>query len=514
MSSSVISYDSKRLVPAPFITINKQFQKSVNGDIVGSLFNITVNGKLVALRGSPSASGFVTNADNWSADNFWIVAGNPPDEFVGSIRLSQMQNKIESMRNAFSKSNEGRSFEIQPCNGVAPIKFNPRIIDINFDEGTWFDTVDYTITLEADLLYGPVVPSGEDSFNNIYLSDVTESWNLEDANQPMNEKQHHTYRLTHTLSAVGKKFYDEQGLVVKEAWEQAKDYVITRTGIDNSIIRDSGNLFLSSNLQGFNHVRSNNVDKSAGSYSTVETWLVLAASGGIGSSGNALEGFEISTDSTRDTAIKTVSIDGNIQGLESNIFPASTGDSDFLTRETKYVAASGKFSAIEPLLITRAQVYSNLILNTVPVSSRIGRNPVLGTINYSFQYDTRPSTCIPGALSEIITISDTNSNDVFAIIPVLGRQAGPVLQNINTITETRRQISVELVMPTSSGCANTVDGVTTLLNASPKSKVNKIILAFEGHLDANYAQVFKASDTNSWNPIEGAFTRNVEFVYQ
>ena len=518
---TVVSYDGKRITPAPFVNITKNFNKNAGGEIVGATYDITVTGKLVLGKGSPSESGFATDPASWSTDNFWFVGGTPADEArSASTQLRTMQRKSESLRNLFRDSAEGKSFEIQPCDGTAPLKFNPRIVGLDLADGPWTDFIDYTVNLETDIIYGVLIPSGEDTFNigtvSQFITDAQESWILEDADVPENVHStlQHTFRLTHNVSAVGKRFYDETGLLEKEAWEQAKDYVIQKLGITTADLRSSGNMFVPNDIQAFNHIRSETIDRGAGSYIATETWLLLNASGINESGGRAFEDFDITTDASNDRAIKTVSINGTITGLETMIFAASTGDADQMVQTTKYASASGFFNIVENQLFGRAQTYSGLSLNMQPVRTVVGKNPVLGLINYTFDYDTRPSTCISGALSEIITISDTNPNDVFAILPVLGRQAGPVLQNINTFTESRRSVSIEVVMPTPSGCANTFETVAALIDAKPDSKVAVIMDAFEEHLDNNFVKVFRESDTSEWNPVENRYSRVTAWVYQ
>lgn len=506
-------YGNKLLRPTPFVSISKNFQRTANGEIVGSLYNIVLNGTLVAWRGSPSASGYLVDQTNWSPDNFWTASGAPADESSSTIRFKALSRKTESIRNLFSKLNEGKTLQLQPCDGSTPLSCNPRIAGpITFEEGKWYNTVKYSVPLEADVIYGFVIPSGEDNFSQ-YIADANENWLIEDAQTPENENVQHTFRLTHNIFAQGKRFYKDDGTIPKEAWQWAREYVLDRLGIDNTFVRSSGSLFLPSFYGGFNHVRSVTPDIKNGSYSVTETWIL--------SSGDTLEDFEISTDISTNTALKTVVVNGSVRGLETLTYPDPTGNSntDFSFAETgvhttKYTAAKNKFNKVQDQLHGRAQSYSGLTLNTQPRASRIGRNPVQGVINYAYTYDTRPSTCISGALSEVITISNNYSNDVFAVIPVLGRAAGPVLQDINTITETNRTLNVELVMPTPSACATNTAGMITLLNASPKSKVDNIVNAMSGALSSVYSQVFKSEDNDNWNPTEATYSRQVSWVFQ
>ncbi len=46
MSTTTLSYNGNKIQPAPFVEIVKNFNRSANGDIIGTTFTINVNGKL------------------------------------------------------------------------------------------------------------------------------------------------------------------------------------------------------------------------------------------------------------------------------------------------------------------------------------------------------------------------------------------------------------------------------------------------------------------------------------
>ena len=49
------------LTPAPFVSIDKNYDKAGNGEILGVRYTITLNGTLVADRGSPSTHSSASN---------------------------------------------------------------------------------------------------------------------------------------------------------------------------------------------------------------------------------------------------------------------------------------------------------------------------------------------------------------------------------------------------------------------------------------------------------------------
>src|SRR5690606_3496765 len=130
---------------------------------------------------------------------------------------------------------------------------------------------------------------------------------------------------------------------------------------------------------------------------------------------------------------------------------------------------------------------------------------------YTYEYDDRPCNFVTGALSEVITINDNDPTDVFASLTVLGRAAGPILQDIGTVTAATREVSIELVMAIPTGCDSGNCGV--LITSSPRNQVNNLLCCLEGELTDAYNQVFKSQDTSSWSPKTGRYTRTVQWTY-
>lgn len=492
---SVVSYDSKKIIPAPFVNFTKTYQTTGDGEKVGSNFAISLQGTIVSFKGSPSSSG-----------TWWTVSDYPPDETISNdASLAALIRKEEAIRELFSV--DGRSLEVQAADGSQPMKCNPRVTNINFAAGNWYNRVQYSVDLEADVVYVNGTALGEDSFTE-YISTGSESWSFEtDDARAENADLPRTYRLTHSVSAQGKRFFNDAGNLQKPAWQWAKDWVTPKLGFNTSIALSSGINKLPSFYQGYNHVRNENTDERGGSYSVTETWIM--------SSGNALEDFTISTRDAVAGGNITVSIEGNIVGLE-------TRDSDFFVTSTKYNNANTKFTAIQSLLHTRAQTYSSVTLNSSPTNTTIGRNPVNGTISYSYEYDDRPSNLITNSKSEVISVQDSFNVDVFAAIGVLGRSAGPVLQNINTKQPTTRSLSMEIIFPAASGSAT-----NRLVTSHPRnvaavnSDINDVISAVEpvgagllNNAGTAASTSYIGSQTENWDGNTGRYSRQISWTWE
>lgn len=487
-----MSYDGYSFNPVPLIsTLSKNYIRNGAGEIIGSIFSMQLEGTLLTTSGEGSYQ-----------------------------TIDSLQDELRTALNG-----DCGLFTID-CDGSPLLTAYPRILDIQFSKtsNNWVFTTDYTISLEFD---DQPAGSGEDSgIMPPYVQSVNEDWQIEflDTSNRYDwnlaggvDNVPYQLRLTHNVSAVGKRHCDANGLE-KSAWEQARDWVLPKLGYDSSVVTASGvfNLCPDDNWTPYNHFRTNQINKTDGSYSVTETWLVINENT-TGIANNAVEDFTITVNSAADDPLTNISVQGTIQGLESRLYNSSQENcTGFNISETKYASASGYWNIIQSRLYDRVNFLapSGININSTPLNTSIGYNPSRGTINYTYNYNNRPSLCITGSKFESFSINDTNQSDVFASIAVPGRTAGPVLQNINTKTAARKELIVEIVMNPATGCLNSASAVAQYLLQSPKSQVDDIVSAFETNLENNYAQVFKDNDTENWNATNGRYTRNVGWTYQ
>lgn len=486
---SYVMYNSQRLIPAPFVSVQKEYQRSQDGTPIGSVFRLNVRGTVIAYMGSPKVDG-----------SFWSQPGYPPDETIpDSSRLKAIIRKQEAIRELFS--NDGYLFEIQSADGSQPMKCNPRVISIDFAEGLWYDRIDYTIVLECDILYVNGQPLGEDQFSS-FISDFSEGWAFETDETPEGLNLPRTYRVSHTVSAVGKRFIDDSGTLVKPAWQHARDYVLPRLGFNPTMALSSGINNLPSYYGGYNHVRNSTQDELAGTFSVTENWILA--------SGKAIEEFEVSTKVEQGVGLTGVSINGTITGLEER-------NSDMQLLTTKYTNANSKFTSISSSLLTRAQNYAGITLNPVPLSKTIGRNEINGIISYSYEYNNRPTNLFSGTILENISLAEKFPGDVFAVIPVIGRAEGPVLQSLSTFTERTVSLNIELAVPPVS-LGSTVESMRSALYNNPRvMQPNVFNMLFEAARPSqNYTNQkieFVNPPVENWDATSGRYNYSVEFVF-
>ena len=144
-------------------------------------------------------------------------------------------------------------------------------------------------------------------------------------------------------------------------------------------------------------------------------------------------------------------------------------------------------------------------LNINPLSTSFGYNNKAGTVTYSYNYNNRPYNCVAGARLENISFNETNPNDVFASLTILGRTAGPLFQDIGTSGARTKEISIEAVLPVwdSGRCT-----LLSSIGAGIPDDYDSLVSGYQTYLTDNFSGVFVNNDTKSWNPKDGRFTWN------
>lgn len=523
-----VYYNSQSIIPAPFVNISRTYSKSGDGTTLGQVYSIILTGTLVAGRGGLSP----TDTDTSDAT---VLAS-------GQLHLTDLLNRRTALESLFSV--EGKTLEIQGFDGSAGTKFNPRILNIQFDDGLWNTTVPYTISMEAD----DVQSSGQ-AFNN-YISSASETWELAHGELDI------TYSVSHNLTAQGKLHYEPDGSTSGTAYGYAKRWVYERLVPTGTLISATGNTnidnwsgvpFLSSgtlqwsagltfnyssgvwvsgagltNTQFYNHIRQESADKTNGVCSVNETWLV--------SKEKSIEDYTANVNYSNETGLTSVTVEGSINGLEVR---------DPVTHNLlvpKWENAASYYAALKaidpttisppirtvglPYLISRVEKTllpsgspSNAFLNEKALSTTEGYNALRGVINYSFNYDNRMNNWVSGSLIENIQIVDVGQNQVVGIIPVIGRAKGPILQAINTSDAMSRTLSISCVVPkTLASAPSGINAIGDVIKNKPD--VSNIVSQVIPSGTSGKNRYFMTQNQEDWNPRTGAYQKNVAWVYE
>jgi len=563
-----------QITPAPLVSVSTQILKNGAGEPFGVSYAITLTGTVLDNKGSPYAFYGPSNTlYNFVGGGSPTVDGPYGAFSTASSATQQLVPRGESLTAVMSKQSALRALFATDGQKLAITDWNtgdpnfvcyPRVISVDFQEGAYVERADYTITLEADtLLFGDgdstssvenegsliasdgVARSGITesqllaSLSGAFIADFSEDWAIEvDEAQGESVELPRSYRVTHNINATGKTHFGPpptpgSSPIKYKAWEQAKKFVQHRlsenaTEYPNIMGKiGSGTVNLVNTYRGFNHTRTENLSESAGTYSVSETWLIA--------SGTAYENFNLSISSSTDNPFVNVSIDGNIKGL-TEYSPSGFGGNDSNTNNGgsnpatppsgAYDNALGKYNQITNNgqfgltsdVYKRANNTVAVALNSQPKSVSLGANQYTGEITYNLQFDNRPTNIISGVLAESISVNDTYPGDVFAILPVIGRKTGPILQYIGGRTEYKRDISINLTMDYTKIPYGS--GRNTLLLKKPSiveptaGQLGDLINELSPANEPGVRKYFISPPSESWNPKEGTYSFNLSWTYE
>ena len=566
--------------PCPLINITWNTVFNEDGPL-GGKYDITLTGTILDNAGSPiytySAENDTATWPTRYGGSKPAPTVYPVD--VGQLgALKSILAKQVALRELFSKTcAKIEVASVNPGDTEPVITFYPKFISINFAEGIWVDKCDYTVTLEAEFLldrsdnvigsesyatktFKPGDPGWQlNTRLNIntlldriggFVEDFQESWSLEpedgqgNTTPPNSNKEHLTrvYRLTRNISAKGKNItaYNCFGTRPPEfykAHEQARRYVINHiqssgttlnhwddypspTNLPAHFVLASGLLNLSTQTHaGYNHSRTENLDITQGTYSVQDTWIL--------SSGNATENYSLSLSASEGDPRHRVSIEGTIRGLTS--IPASGsifGGNYDGNENTAYENAINKYREITNFgqfglmahTFKRAQnAAGGITLNHVPLSVALGTNEFTGEINYTIEYDDRPLNTIGGVSFESVSVTDTYPGDVFAVIPVIGRATGPILQYMGTRTEYRRTLSLEVIVDRNT-TQNPNSRASLLqkpsLSGPSRAGIIDAVNAYSPGREPGIRKYFVSPPQETWYPKSGRYKLTVDWTYE
>ena len=513
-------YGDYQFDPRPLFTTNKEIIKTPSNNTLATKYSLTLEGTILPTGIDP-------------------VEGNIPG-------LTTVLSGTNVLRDAFSQDFK---LLLLQCGSDSPlISGYPKVtsVDVANSNDNYIRRADYTINLELSSLTGSVSePGGINCAGSLVggtnlsasgLISLTDEFTIEfvdervggdisnfDNTLTADQLSHYgfgggfqsmpsVFSLQRTLSAQGDTLagtgceIDGVGEYI-EPWERAKNYVSANLGLNSSMTGLVGLMGLSGTpaLNVVNNFRNVSVNKTEGTVNATETWI--AATGDY----LGTEDFEVTVERAIDNPFTTVSVNATIQGYASINYeggvPSTTG-----TKFSNALAMwSGAGSNVSGSILPRVVgVYHGLpswkgnpsdqrFINIEPLSESIGYNPIGGTVTYSNSYNDRPPHCAPNALTETISFSFNEPNDVFASLTILGRSAGPLLQEIGTVGPRTRDISIDAVIAASTGC-------DIYSVADPPTDYDALITAYEARLNAEYSQVFTNSFSKSWEPKVGHFT--------
>jgi len=599
--------DTSYLLPAPLVTFDKNYIHSDNGETVGASYGITLAGQILPNKGNPIVDSG-TFLSTFSTDG-WTSTISPDDDPNHGIEVNDnllsIMGKQEQIRKLFAIG-QAVKVEILDLNlkdGGKGIKFIGKVLSINFpNEGRWLNPCPYTISFESANFIESSDPGtfssnhSEDEFN-YFVSNASENWSVKEAEDKIytgdnSQPTFKTYEITHNVSAVGQAVYTDTGVYVAGGdraqttngrydapylnglapWQQASGYVqeVLEMGSGNfpggafalnSDTFNFGNVFFGSNGNNTyiltDRTISEDINIRGGGYSIAETFKAIpsgALDGGI----PVIHTNKVNVNRGED-GTTAVSIDGTIRGMNSvSPIGADRHENNSYANAVSYyntyleglVGGTASSSRFYHLAKTASELNW---LHPYPKSYTTGLNSAQGVLTYTYSYDDRPPNIISGSIHEDIEVNDTYPGQLFATIPIIGRNQ-PVLQYVNSRSEYKRSLKINVQMATfannwvtDSGAIITADGYwsdavgfDTTVGAAGNDGVNwwlntrKPSIVSSGDFGkifeaanpanetlangfANYVlptRVFYSAPQESWNPRTGKYTYSVEWVYE
>ena len=523
------------------------------------IFTSSVDNKKLMIGGAPTlsdAKGYVGPFPRYSISREEIATGD--GTFINSkytinvtgtatinksdsqdmMTLGERQNRVQGEaikalnfnRQEFPKLCEGK-LEIEPYGGGGnAIAFkDARLTGVELPEQNedtaGVQNLEYSFTFEAyqnDSTGGNTGDFGDSATPPYLLSSAEENWDFSpndgqavflSASGAINK----TWILTHTVSGTGKKSFAGSNLEGDgEAWRQASQYVQSRVRdtkaglVDGDIMNnedldakfqplcmdkeDEIGLILVDLVEThtvYNHARTISSDQGAGTYSVTDTWLVAI------SAAMATAEFDITEDIDQSASAVIVTVSGTIQGISTGGAADLIDDrfdnaeamlGIFLAGAELFDLASGSYTGPEALINVRK-------------TKNISKSKAAGSITFSVSYDDQ-ELITEGAIKEGVTISYDNyavngiQNQKVAIIGVLNKLDGPVIQDMGTTDEMKLSVSADITMGMDFRDAKP-DGTAFLLIVAPE--------IFSG--DSK-----RQSTSETWDPFTGVYNLSLSIV--
>lgn len=338
------------------------------------------------------------------------------------------------------------------------------------------------------------------------------------------------YTITHTISAEGIINHKDS----REAFEEAYNYVESKKkdslavsdkdvfnrnlfstvnqrtlGVSGqpSIVVDDGQI---NQYSEYNKVRTCSSDVVGGSYSITTIFFLSRENSLIDITGNY---------NRDESGESSISVEGTIKGL-STLNPTAVQHDKIAQARITYVNIAGDLGPSSKIYKFALDIYgryqidkSGVALRDKPLNYSFGENKGAGTISFNVSYKVAPSalvallTGITGALVATATITDKNrfmagyDENVIVTIPIIGRSAGPILQNMSTTNERTRTALIDVTLE---------QKYRTPINDLVRSQT----LAQVASYAPSGARVYIRQFNENWDWTAGKYQGTLEWVYE
>ena len=541
-------YGDYQFKPAPLVNISREKYVTNNGTVLGGGYRVTLDGTL--LPGTVQGSG-LTGDDLAGAITLPKASGHRYDGQANAYNSFRAKDDLLHALNEDNKLFYVNFLGSGPmCSGTGMYSSDTVVNSIEFSSpDQWVKRVEYSIELfcrnQLSLNKGGTTGILDG------ISGILQSQEQEYSVEMLAKPQQFGSGATPMWLQVGVNT-SQQSLPGLGA-DIAAPSVSLKTPIDNFVtgvgfegkFRGANTATLTNRTHSYNELNS--------THSYNDTYIVKDTSGdfkGLGiPTGNVIDTFSVDVESSLESAIVTVSIQGELRGIEPHygtISLSGSGEPGPLKQgggnkmsTAIYEAQSYLDQAIynntgdgtdaydfkergNPLLSNRANTaYSGvgtpavrlLGLNPEPLSKSIGYNNSEGIITYSLSYNNRPENCYSGALSETISITRGRPIPVHANLTILGRSLGPILQDIGTKSASTTECSIEaVVLPWTGFCTGDVFGNVDYYH-TPTGFYDELVSAVESGIGDEFDTHFRTADSINWDPKTGRLGRTCAWIH-
>jgi hypothetical protein len=413
--------------------------------------------------------------------------------------VSEVLNKQKELDDEL-KSNKSYTIEINNSNGqLLKTFYGCEVQSINHEEGVYVSYSKYSITFET----------GNSRENTYYHTDFSYSLAI-----TLNEDYSHLnaagtellsspgyYIATETINATANYGSGKHGSV------NALDFVNSKSRFSSSA---GESIYLSGSGWKGNESGTHYKVKNYRSGTTVDpttrevtktATFILAPNANYQ---KALAQYNLEYSSSVEDPNVTYTITGSVLGLKGVSDAANV--THMSNAQLGYNSFSATFLAKIKATFPAAAVAATQV-NSTSFSWNSTRNYNAGTIEFSVVYNTRPTNDITGDDGKVITSfekiesTDSGGTTVLNIVPVIGRELGPILQDTGTVSERTRDFTLEVVYLKGKGSSNG-PGTSDIVDdyAPPKGSINQF--------------VYITADSSTWNPNEYRYVRNITWVYE
>jgi len=442
--------------PAPLVSISSQI----------------ISERSRGLHPQGTSDNEVARKDTITLHGYFIERETLPGEEQAQYIFGQ----IEQMQDAIKKKDV--TLEVNTGDGALIQSWEKaNLVSIDIPEGKFVNYGEYTIVFEA---------FDTDDMDNDHIEyswsfEVSEDESMGYLDQAMTEMlSSSVVRGTETITATALDVDDARAFVdSKVQFDSGTVYLHTKGKVYD--VLDSSEAWDVCNI-----VANSSSDVTTGSVTYSSTFVLVPQE--LDASTTAMGGFSLSKNASYDQPRDRGSISGTIQGLQKG---AKLSDSILAAN------AYSAFSALKDAAIDKiGEVGINITVED-PLSENVSKNYGAGTCEFTLEYDNRAEYQVDNVVYERIDVTNRPSRRIHAVIPVMGRPSGPILQDTYAKTELQRDFSIEVVYKAGFGDA---DGPGTQ--------------AIEDEYKPDGDIVFESSASTSWQSAERRFVRQKSWVYE